>query len=79
MQTPSNRQLRGRWRRWLFWSWVAASVVIALYVGLAGPVSVYFAEGKPFVALASPVIMFFMVITGAVWLVLLATSRRRKN
>lgn len=75
MQIPTNKELRGEWRRNLFWIWVVASAIVALYIGLAGPFTHYFGEGKPFVALAVPALMFFMLATGLGWLVLLVISR----
>lgn len=77
MEAPNTRELRGKWRRWLFWAWVAASAVVALYVGIAGPFADYFREGQSFVALAVPALMFFMLATGLGWLVLLVTSKPR--
>ncbi len=79
MHTPTNKELRGPWRRNLFWLWVAASAAIALYIGIVGPFTHYFGEGQPFVALAVPALMFFMLATGLGWLVLLVASRPRSG
>lgn len=76
MHTPTNKELRGQWRRNLFWAWVVASAIVALYIGIVGPFTHYFGEGQPFVALAVPALMFFMLATGLGWLVLLVFSRR---
>jgi hypothetical protein len=75
VQAPSNKALRGRWRHALFVSWIAASALVALYIGIAGPFAAYLGEGRPFVALALPALMFFMLATGLGWLALLAASR----
>jgi Na+-driven multidrug efflux pump len=77
MNTPSNRELRGVWRRRLFWGWVVASALVAAYVGIAGPITSHFGEGQPFVAFAVPALMFFMLATGLGWLVLLYFSHPR--
>lgn len=75
MERPSRRDLRGPWRRGLFWAWVAASAAVALYVGLAGPFAHYLGEGRSFVALAVPALMFFMLLSGFGWLVLFVLAR----
>jgi uncharacterized membrane protein YhaH (DUF805 family) len=75
MNTPSNRELRGAWRRRLFWAWVVASAAVAIYIGVAGPFTSYFGEGRSYVALALPAVMFFMLATGFGWLVLLIAAR----
>lgn len=77
MQAPSNRKMRGRWRRRLFVAWVVASACVGLYVGIAGPFATYFGEGRPWVALATPALMIFMLATGVGWLVLLVASKRK--
>ncbi len=79
METPSNRQLRGRWRRGLFWAWVGVSLVVSVYVAIVGPFAHYFGEGRSFVALVVPAVMVFMLVTGLGWLVLLVSSRRRRE
>lgn len=76
---PSNKALRGRWRRRLFVAWIGVSIVISLYVAIVGPFVSYFSEGRSFVALAVPAVMFFMLATGFGWLVLLATSKGRTD
>ncbi len=75
IETPSNKKLRGPWRRRLFWGWVAASAVVAVYVGIAGPFASYFGEYRPAVAAAIPALMIFMLATGLGWLLLLVMSR----
>lgn len=74
MAVPSNRFVRGRLRRWLFWAWVAVSAAVALYIGIAGPIAHYFSEGRSYVALAVPALMFFMLATGLGWLVLMVLA-----
>lgn len=76
MQTPSRSEIRGRWRRRLFWAWTAASAVVGAYIGIAGPVSDNLGAGVPYVALAVPPLMFFMLSTGIAWLVLLVMPAR---
>ena len=79
MTMPSNRSLRGPWRRRLFWAWVAGSAAIALLVGIAGPFADVNDGGRSVVALASPAIMFFMLATGIGWLVMLVTTPPRNR
>ncbi|MEZ5667527.1 MAG: hypothetical protein R3F55_08875 [Alphaproteobacteria bacterium] len=74
MTTPSNRTLRGKWRRRLFVAWVAASAAIAAYVAFAAPLAAYFGEGLAAVGIVVPALMVFMLATGLGWLVLLVTS-----
>lgn len=79
MEIPSNQEIRGKWRRRLFWAWVVASAFVALYIGIAGPFASIFGEGRSFVALALPALMFFMLATGLAWLILLVASRPRRS
>lgn len=79
MEMPSNREIRGRWRRRLFWAWVVASIFVAFYIGIAGPFASVFGIGRSFFALALPALMFFMLATGLAWLVLLVGSRPRRS
>ena len=67
---PSNRTVRTPMRKGLFWAWVVASALVGLYIAIAGPFAHYFGEGRSYVALATPGLMFFMLATGLGWLVL---------
>ena len=79
MKRPLTSDLRGKWRRRLFWIWIVASGLVATYVGIAGPFASYFTEGQRFVAVAVPALMFFMLATGFGWLVLLVFAHREKR
>ena len=79
MEAPSNRDIRGRWRRALFWAWILASGVVALYIGVAEPLDSYRGRGNPAIALALPALMVFMLATGLGWLILLVTSGQRRK
>jgi amino acid transporter len=79
MRSPSLDSMRGKWRIWVFWAWVAASALVALYLGLAGPFVTYFGEDYSAVALAVPALMIFMLATGLGWLVLFVASRRKRR
>lgn len=74
MGSSSPQALRARWRRRLFGLWITGSVLIAVYVGIAGPFTTYFGEAMPVVALSLPAFMVFLLATGFGWLVLLVAS-----
>lgn len=46
MDTPTNREMRGIWRRRLFRLWILATAVIAIYTGIGGPLANYFGDGR---------------------------------
>ncbi len=77
MEAPTTRDVRGKWRRRLFWAWVCASALVALYIGIADPFGSIIGRGNPMIALALPALMVFLLATGLGWLVLLVTARRR--
>lgn len=51
-------------RRTLFWYWTAATLLLALVIGIAGPVAYYFAEGRAWVAALVPVSMIALLVAG---------------
>ncbi len=76
---PSRRNLLGRWRRGLFYTWIVAALVAALAAMIAGPiVSIDGAEGTSAVALISPIAMAIFIVTGMSWLVLLVLSHQSR-
>lgn len=75
--SSEKKPIDRRWRNRVFAAWVVASMIVALYIGVVGPFVTLFGEGWPFVALALPALMFFMVAAGLGWLVLIGISRRR--
>lgn len=70
MDTPTNRDMRHPWRRRLFGTWIVATAVIALYIGIGGPLANYFGDGRAYFAIASTALMFFLLVTGFGWLIL---------
>lgn len=81
MDTPTNREMRGIWRRRLFRAWVLATALIAIYIGIGGPLANYFGDGRAYFAIASTALMFFLLVTGFGWLVffVLAGPPRRPS
>lgn len=79
MANLTRRDLRGAWRRRVFWAWVAASAAIGAYIGLASPVVDNTGGNEALVALALPPLMFFMLASGAGWLVLFVFWRRERR
>lgn len=74
-----RHELLTTWRRGLFYTWVIAAIVAAATAMIAGPiVSSDGADGTTWIALVSPAAMAVFVITGAIWLALLAISHRSK-
>ena len=79
MSKLSNRKLRGRWRRALFWAWVVSALLVFGFAAIGGPIADTLGSGRAIVALASPALMAFMLATGLGWLVLLVMSQPRRN
>ena len=76
MKTLSRRALCSRWRKRLFIAWVGASLLVAIYAAVAGPVAGYIGEGRSFIAIAVMGLMFFMLLTGFGWLAMFVFSKR---
>lgn len=64
---------RGRW--WLFFAWIALTIVVALYVGIAGPFAAYFGEDLWMIGVVVPPLMIVMLGLGLGWLIWLTTAR----
>jgi len=79
MDSIPSETVTGKLRRWLFWIWVGASFLVAIYIGIAAPFVTYFGEGWSVVALALPALMFFMISTGLAWLLMLVFSKRQRD
>ncbi len=79
METPDRQTLRNPLRRRLFWIWVVASALVALYVGIGGPLAHYFSEGRAYIAIASTALMFFLLLTGFGWLILYCLAGRNSG
>lgn len=75
MGVVPSRTARHTARKWVFWAWVAASALVAIYIGITGPFALYFADVRPFVAYSVPALMFFMLATGVGWMAMMALSK----
>jgi hypothetical protein len=64
----SARVARGRGRRWLFRGWVAATIAVAAYVGLAGPFANADLIGDSYVAYLVPALMILLLGLSLAWL-----------
>lgn len=73
------RSATGRKRRWVFVAWIAASIIVAIYLFAAAPFAEYFHEAHWLIAVAVPALMFFFLLTGLGWLVYLTTAKRRDS
>ena len=79
MRVPTNKEMRGKWRRVLFWAWVAASAAVGTYIGITGFFVNQFSPALPYVAYSVPALMIFLLATGLGWLILLVASRPRRQ
>lgn len=79
MKRPTARELRGPWRRGLFWLWIAGLIAVAIYLGVAAPLASYFGEGYVLVSIIIPPVMLLLLGAGLAWLVALATTRPRRR
>jgi hypothetical protein len=76
VEAAANLALRDKWRKRLFSFWIAGSVVVALYLAIAGPLTDLTGFERPHVALVVVPFLFLMLASGLAWLVLLVRSRR---
>jgi uncharacterized membrane protein YhaH (DUF805 family) len=79
MHTPFRTDMRGRWRRRLFWIWIVVSALVAVYIGIGGPLADYLSTGRETVAAMVPAVMSFLLATGLGWLVLPVTAKRSRR
>jgi hypothetical protein len=66
-------------RRPMFWTWIAITVVIAGYIGLAAPFATYFGAEKAWVAAIVPPIMILLLGIGLAWLVFFVVAPARRT
>lgn len=71
-----NRSLRGKWRKRLFWFWVAGTALVGLYLVIGGPLTAFTGLDRPEVALVVVPFLFLLLISALAWLILLVRSRR---
>lgn len=71
-----NRSLRRKWLKRLFWLWIGGTALVALYLGIAGPLTAFTGLEKPHVALVVVPFLLLLLFSGLVWLILLVRSRR---
>ncbi|GAB4394287.1 MAG: hypothetical protein Tsb0032_18050 [Kiloniellaceae bacterium] len=71
-----NHALRHKWRKRLFWFWIAGSALVALYLAIGGPLTAFTGLEKPHVALVVVPFLMLMLASGLAWLILLVRSRR---
>ena len=70
-----NQALRHKWLQRLFWFWIGGSAVVGAYLLLAGPLTPYTGLDDRHVALALPLLMVLMLVSGLTWLIMLVNSR----
>lgn len=70
---------RSRLRRWVFRAWVAGSAMVAVFVGLLGPLTSAEGEIDPFVGVVLPALMVFLLATGLGWLVVFGSGPSDKG
>lgn len=75
MLDHSRRRATGVWRHRAFLIWIAATVVVALYLAVAAPFAEYANENLRWVALVVPPVSFMLMAVGIGWLVWLATAK----
>lgn len=61
-------QRTGRWRRRLFVAWVALTIAVAGYVGLAAPFANSEESAQSFVAYSVPALMILLLGLSLAWL-----------
>ena len=75
-----RRAVLGRWRRVLFYTWVASSIVIAAILLIGGPMVAPDGTSAPAAIAYLPLVaMFIFAVSGIGWLVALAVSTRGRS
>lgn len=74
-----RRAVLGRWRRILFYTWVASSIVIAAILLIGGPMVAPDGTSAPAAIAYLPLLaMFIFAVSGIGWLIALAASRPQR-
>jgi uncharacterized membrane protein len=71
-----NQALRNKWRKRLFAFWIVGSLLVVLYLAIAGPLSDITGRQVPHVALIVVPFLILMMASGLAWLGFLVRSRR---
>lgn len=66
----------GRPRKFVFWGWIVASIIVTAYLLVGAPFTEYFQASQWLIAVGVPALMFFFLATGLGWLIYLAAGRR---
>lgn len=75
-QDSLNLSLRRKRLKRLFWLWIGGTALVALYLGVAGPLTAFTGLEKPHVALVVVPFLLLLMFSGLVWLILLVRSHR---
>jgi len=65
-------------RRPVFWTWIAITIVVAGYIGLAAPFAAYVGADKAWVAVIVPPAMILLLGIGVAWLFLFVATPVRE-
>lgn len=77
MNAPPRFTTMQKLRRPMFWTWIAITIVIAGYIGLAAPFAAYFGAEKAWVAAAVPPVMILLLGIGLAWLLFFVVAPAR--
>mgnify|MGYP001580405308 FL=1 len=78
---PTNkRAVLGRWRRILFYTWIASSIAIAAVLMIGGPLVAPDGTSAPALIAYLPMLaMVVFIVSGAGWLIAVAFSNGRSS
>ena len=78
---PTNkRAVLGRWRRILFYTWIASSIAIAAVLMIGGPLVARDGTSAPALIAYLPMLaMVVFIVSGAGWLIVVAFSDGRSS
>ncbi len=76
---PSPDRSHGRSRRWVFRAWVTASAMVAVFVGLIGPLTSDGGEIAPMVGMVVPALMVLLLGAGLGWWMLFVADPRQEG
>jgi hypothetical protein len=78
MNAPPRFRTMQKMRRPMFWIWVAITIVVAGYIGVAAPFAAFFAADKAWVAAIVPPVMILLLGIGLAWLLFFVMAPGRK-
>jgi uncharacterized membrane protein YhaH (DUF805 family) len=73
--TEIQKKATGRWRRWFFWGWIGATIVIAIIVAVYPPFTSDGPGGAPNIVWLIPPLMILGLGIGLGWLALVVFGR----